>query len=75
MNRRLPWLKTGIVQRLDLQPGDKLILTFQRRLTAEDVDRVMAIVRQRWHIDTAVNPVGILDDGAQATVVRGGDQP
>ena len=69
--RRLPWLKTGIVQRLDLKPGDKLILTFQRRLSEYDVDRVLAIVRDRWHIDTAVNPVGILDDGATVTVVCG----
>jgi len=64
------------VQRLDLKPGDKLIITFQRRLTMADVDHVMAIIRERWHIDTAINPVGILDDGAQVKVVRsGGEQP
>ncbi len=76
MTRRLPWLRTGIVQRLDLRPGDKLLIMFQRRLSEYDVDRVLAIVRERWHVDTAVNPAGILDEGATVKIVRqdGGDR-
>ncbi len=61
----------GVVRRLDIEPGDRFVITFPRRITAEEARHVAEVIRVRLRLDAEVNPVGILDDGATAMVVRG----
>jgi len=60
----------GVVRRLDIEPGDRFVITFPRRITAEEARHVAEVISVRLQLDAEVNPVGILDDGATAVVIR-----
>jgi hypothetical protein len=55
------------VARLDLRPGDRLVLTFPQRLTAEESDWVAERLRGAWDLPESVRVV-VLDGGATLTV-------
>ena len=60
------------VARLDLKPGDRLVLAFQQRLSDEEYERVTHRLRDAWDLPESVRVV-VLDGGATLTVASAAD--
>lgn len=54
-----------------INAGHRLVITFPRRLRVDEAEYVASKLRQRLRLDTAVNPIVVLDDGATAVVIKG----
>lgn len=56
------------IQRMHLRPGDTIVITVTRRLTAEDTTTISDVVRDGLDLDDSIR-IMVLDDGADLRIV------
>jgi len=55
------------IERLHLEPGDILVLTYPQKITAETADRIAAQLKDRFGAEV---PVCVIDSGGRLQVVN-----
>jgi hypothetical protein len=56
----------ALLQRIKLNPGDTLVLTFPRSITGEQADRIKRLIEARFPL----NSVMVVGEGAVVSVIE-----